>query len=627
MSYLPRLCAHQPWPLLVCLFMHGIANATETPTPLSAAEILPYVVHHSQAWGQMGLDTCVYAPGATPAPLQIGDTTYPSGLGFHAPGETWITLERKFSIFECEVGVQKQTANQGSVAFRVYADGELVFDSGVLREADGPRSVRIAVDGVHYLKLEYTDGGDGITCDCANWVNVRLTPSPTTPGTDTSAHQSVDIAPFGRVLTWNPYVKDGTHAMRTESFPARDLFPGDDVARDKDGLYPIPLVQHPFADMGMGCIGLEWLEQRRITQASIQFANTAPNPDGVAVEYWAMTPSFDGTPGVSRWQGHWEHLNADIACEGKTWTVLFTQSRRWKHSKTLKLRWIIPRELATNKIEQLSAYTDSAWVDADITLRATQAAPGQQATVTMYNGLILRESNSTTSHSWDLANPLRIRVRYAKEMPWTRSERTTLRLALPAQSFGIAIADVVDSGCVYVESAGIVATPSEKESAADTLLASSTSKKTVLEEVRTLPDQTFTQAIKHVHRPDADLGPTLLSLANGNAKFLLQRNGTIGFDVPDLKDGLGQTFSIAPAWDGQSNETITRHLEDDWMPIVAIAHSQEAVTVQQRAYIAPYGEANALGKAAWYHDKPLCVPDCYDRRLQRQQCRNQTRCY
>ncbi|MCC6698567.1 MAG: NPCBM/NEW2 domain-containing protein [Candidatus Hydrogenedentes bacterium] len=595
------------------LFAAGLVCAETPPATdgtayLPANEILKHVVYHKQGWGLMGIDTCVFAPGAEPQPLRIGVRDYAAGLGLHSPGETWLALEKRYVTFEAEVGVQKQANNQGSVEFRVYADNALVFESGVMRESDPAKPIHLDVTGVHFLRLEITDAGDGITCDCANWVNLRLVPAEAAADSAATQYEPVDIAPFGRVLTWNPYIKDGTHAQRTEEFPARDLFPGSPVARGEDGAYPIPLVQHPHADMGMGCIGLEWLEQRRIREAEVHFVGDAPASVGVAVEYWAMTPAFDGTPGVSRWQGHWERLVADIVCEGNRWSVTVPQAARgWQRPKTMKLRWIIPRELGRHRIERLSAYTDSDWQEADITLRALQPTAGQEATLTMYNGTILDE-NEGVSRTWSMAEPLHIRVRYAAEQPWTRGERTVLRFSTPSNDFGIAVGDVLESGCVYVESAGIVATPAERESEADAYVAACVDKRTILEEVRQLPDQTFAQALERVHRPEADYGPTLLSLAHGNEKFLVQRNGAIGFDVPG--EYKGQVRAITPKWEGQSNGTIQRHLDGGWMPIPVVTHQQGGVTVQQRTFVAPCGETETEGKAEWYHDKPLCVAEC-----------------
>jgi hypothetical protein len=138
-------------------------------------------------------------------------------------------------------------------------------------------------------------------------------------------------------------------------------------------------------------------------------------------------------------------------------------------------------------------------------------------------------------------------------------------------------------------------------------VAASADKSTILEEVRRLPDQTLAQAIERVHRPDADYGPTLLSLAHGNEKFLVHRNGAIGFDPPG--DYRAQVRAIAPQWEGQSNDSIQRYLDGEWMPIPVVTHQQGGVTVQQRTFVAPFGESVTTGKAAWFHERPLCIAE------------------
>ena len=180
---------------------------------------------------------------------------------------------------------------------------------------------------------------------------------------------------------------------------------------------------------------------------------------------------------------------------------------------------------------------------------------------------------------------------------------------MPSHSFGIAVTDILRNGSVFVEQAGVVATPAGSEQNADAAIAAAAEKSTVLEEVRTLPDQTFAQALEHVHRPEADYGPTLLSLAHGNAKFLMQRTGAIGFDTVGHADSRGQSRTITPQWQGQSNETIERHLDGGWMPIPVTTHHQGSVTVEQRTFVAPVGACDTTGKASWYHDKPLCVAE------------------
>ena len=133
----------------------------------------------SQGWGNLGINTAVKSPtGDTPVKLQIRDEVYESGLGHHAAGEIVIKLDGKYSLFEAEVGVQWQGGGEeGSVVFQVYVDDEKRFDSGIMKQTDEAKPIRVSVEGASILRLVSTDAGDGIRNDAADWVNMKLVPS------------------------------------------------------------------------------------------------------------------------------------------------------------------------------------------------------------------------------------------------------------------------------------------------------------------------------------------------------------------------------------------------------------------------------------------------------------------
>jgi hypothetical protein len=589
-----RMLLRVALPMLLCFICQERSIAMPSDTFLTAEEILPLVVHHSLGWGVTGMDTAVHAPGVEPLPLQIGDTVYPAGLGLHAPCDTWLDLGGRYDRFEAVAGVQRQEHPEGSVVFRVYADEELAFDSGVLTQTDPPAVISLPVTGVQYLRLEITDAGDGLTCDGGNWVNMRLTPASGQVAGQARTPE-VDLAPFARVLTWNPWVKDGTHTMRTEEFPVRDLFPGTEVQPDADGLFPIPALNHPHASIGAGCIGLEWLEPRRIRRVAVVFEGEAPSAEGVAFEHWQMTPSFDSTPGVSRWQGHWERVVTPVERDGDTWSIALPDAARgWERVRTMKVRFIVPLDAAKQRVRHLTAHTDSAWKEAEVTLAA---AAGGTATVSMYNGEAPGRDNS---FQWDMAQPLALRVRYADPKPWTRSDQTVIRLATPGGAFGIRVMDIVDKGAVEVRHAGVTASV-----AGDAPAAAASALPDILAEVREMPDQTFAQAIETMHRNEGDLGPTLLSLANGNAKFVHERP----FDLIWPADYRQFKHAVRPRWKGHEDAPVTRHLDGGWMPIPVVTQTADGVTVTQRTFVAPVGKKTAGDTASWWHDKPLCVAE------------------
>jgi hypothetical protein len=277
------LCQYMPlrkefFMLSFATFFYGVismsicaANAHDQP-PVSEylSNVLLYRVPLvRQGWGELGIDTAVHAPGKTPMLLCIGDKQYDKGLGTHAPGEIVVELDGEYTAFEAEVGVQKQPGdNVGSVVFQVFVDGEKRFDSGVTRGNDPAIPISIPVAGAYELRLVVTDAGDGITCDCSNWADARLIRDASVK--TGPPEEPLDIAPFARIVTWDPDRTDGCRCSRVEEFPAEEVFLESDVPPAIDGTYTLPV-----ASNGSGCIGLQWFERRRLRKLSLQFADGA----------------------------------------------------------------------------------------------------------------------------------------------------------------------------------------------------------------------------------------------------------------------------------------------------------------------------------------------------------------
>ena len=139
--------------------------------------------------------------------------------------------------------------------------------------------------------------------------------------------------------------------------------------------------------------------------------------------------------------------------------------------------------------------------------------------------------------------------------------------------------DVVASGSVYVPSAGLFVTLNPSQTTLSQYLQAIAGKKTVLEQVRSLPDQTFSQAMAKTHIPIQNNGPMLVALACDNRKYIVDREGTIHFgphDVPDGDEcGLAGVwpncaakqpgFLLAPQFGGGKG-TLSRCLDGGWLP-------------------------------------------------------------
>lgn len=352
--------------------------------------------------------------------MQIKDQHFAKGLGHHAPGEIIVDLDGLFETFEAEVGVQWQQGNVGSVVFQVFVDDEKRFDSGVMREQDAPRPMSISVAGAQELRLVVTDAGDGMTCDCADWANARLTrsasPKPMPLG------KRVDIGQFAQVVTSDPSRTDGCQSNRVQEFRAEDIFLETPLQPSKGGTYSAP----------NGCIGLNWMERRLVREVGIEFAGEPPSVERVQVQAWV---------GITSHQGNWTPVKGTIQREGRKWVLPFDRKENPDTRAGIwKVRWIFPSPVG---IKRMTAFTNSRWETAELLIQL-QKPVSRHARIEIYNGEIIG------SNDWDMSKPLRIKVRYSIPRPW-KYDRTVLRFP----DFGVAVDDVLSKECVYIQDAGV----------------------------------------------------------------------------------------------------------------------------------------------------------------------------
>ncbi len=296
------------------------------------------MVAATQGWGELGVDTAVKPTGQPAAKLRIKDQEYAHGLGHHANGELIFDLGGQFHTFQTDVGLQRLSGQYaGSVVFQVFVDGKKAFDSGVMHENDPPRPVRVSVAGADELRLVANDAGDGITSDFADWADARLTRDPTA----TSRPQPpVDVAPFGRVLSWDPKVMQGTKARRTEEMPAEDIAPYKEILPSADGAYVMP------AKNGSGSIGLQWDETRLLRRVASGVSQCSRRAAGrsIQLQYWtgkAQTRELQCWSGESAWQGNWRPTTAAAEKTGNR-LVWRLDSRETPHG-TQKIRWVFSK--------------------------------------------------------------------------------------------------------------------------------------------------------------------------------------------------------------------------------------------------------------------------------------------
>jgi hypothetical protein len=110
-------------------------------------------------------------------PIRINGAQYAKGVGAHADGEVLVNLGGRSERFQADVGIDDDVyAAEGSVVFKVFGDGELLFQSGVMTGADAAVRIDVRVRGVLQLRLVVEAAWDGTAGDHGVWANALFQP-------------------------------------------------------------------------------------------------------------------------------------------------------------------------------------------------------------------------------------------------------------------------------------------------------------------------------------------------------------------------------------------------------------------------------------------------------------------
>ncbi|MBC8232050.1 NPCBM/NEW2 domain-containing protein, partial [bacterium] len=124
------------------------------------------------------LEELEFGQSVIKTPLIIGQRQFKHGLGTHSVSHIRVYSPEPIERFSAWIGVdnnERTKDGQGSVVFSVSAGDEELYRSGVLR--GGQESERIDIDtkGVKIIDLHVGDGGDGLSCDHADWADATIT--------------------------------------------------------------------------------------------------------------------------------------------------------------------------------------------------------------------------------------------------------------------------------------------------------------------------------------------------------------------------------------------------------------------------------------------------------------------
>ncbi|HPC93296.1 MAG TPA: NPCBM/NEW2 domain-containing protein [Sedimentisphaerales bacterium] len=160
-----RSSVRQRWIPVCSLICLGAVVASGATVPLGELDLTKM----STGWGKPQVNKSI-----TARTLSIGGRSFETGVATHAESICYIALDGKTERFSAWVGVDDATGPRGSVRFKVYGDGKVLFDSGLMTGNDEAKRVDVSLAGVTQMILLVSSGGDGIDYDHANWAGAEF---------------------------------------------------------------------------------------------------------------------------------------------------------------------------------------------------------------------------------------------------------------------------------------------------------------------------------------------------------------------------------------------------------------------------------------------------------------------
>jgi hypothetical protein len=162
-------------------------------------------------------------------------------------------------------------------------------------------------------------------------------------------------------------------------------------------------------------------------------------------------------------------------------------------------------------------------------------------------------------------------------------------------AFGVALKDVLEQGAVFVADYGLLVSVDPPPTTIAEMRQKIAERKSILQEVREMPDQTFEQAMAVTHHAAQNEGPVMLSLACDNPKFVVLRDGQV--QIPAVAGTDKEVFEtvghMRPQFGEGTAEFVERKLDGNWLPCPVMTFRNGEVTYTQRAFAAPCDEAGS----------------------------------
>ncbi|HPS54906.1 MAG TPA: hypothetical protein PLP05_04855, partial [Sedimentisphaerales bacterium] len=324
-----------------------------------------------------------------------------------------------------------------------------------------------------------------------------------------------DIADQSYIVTWDNKAASSSYPDRVEDLESVNIFFDKFSPVLEDGTYLLSV----YPTMGEGYIGHQWYNKRFINELYIEFKypQSMPEAKDVGVSYWI---------GESAIQGYWSKLPGDLKREEKGFRYVINDPKCVAMTQgTYKVRWFFKNNYVPFIFTKLQAFTKFEFKDVDLKI-SCDGFKGKTK-VGIYNGQFVGVGkDSEIEINLSKENDL---VVSCAETGKCKIERSVLCFdLLEYGKFAVAVEDVLKGKCVYMKGCGLYIRTAEGAELSD-FKASISGNKTILEQVREMPDQYFENVIGKTHSNVTNGGPVMLSLACNNNKFIVRQDGSIRY--------------------------------------------------------------------------------------------------
>ena len=185
----------------------------------------------SKGWGEIGKDKSVSNNSLRLTGKDNKEVVYEKGIGTHAHSEIVYDLtDKNASSFSAYVGVDRHMYNSSArVEFKVYVDGEIAYESGIMGAKDQQKFVEVNITGAKELKLVVTTGDNGDGSDHANWADAKLYFVNTDRVDTTELTKALEEA---KKINKDDYTEESVKALEDKLAKAEDLLKEENPSQE-----------------------------------------------------------------------------------------------------------------------------------------------------------------------------------------------------------------------------------------------------------------------------------------------------------------------------------------------------------------------------------------------------------